>query len=378
MNEASRSGEGDSSASQMLSLIQSLILREKVAGAHRGQVEELLPKRLDASTRIDASTQSGASAHFTTGEDGAPETLSDFADRFGIDSESLLSWLKHTESLCLQSAKAGESIAYLGPIYSYSYLAACKHFGLASELVPVSDIAAAFEEVDRGHATYGVVPIENSTDGRVVDTLGMFARSPAKICGEVLLPIHHCLLGRGSRSEIREVRSKPQALSQCRNWLSNHLPDAKLVEVSSTAAAAREASETAGIAAIASYEAGVHHGLSVIEKNIEDNQTNVTRFAIIGSSEPSPTGRDKTSLMFQLEHKPGALASAMTQFQTAGVNLTWIESFPLPNAPNEYLFFVELEGHRESGAVASAIANLERESPKLDVLGSYPKGLQPV
>ena len=310
-------------------------------------------------------------------EDTEPERMAlcrKIAGQSQATAEQVRDWLRHADSLCLAMRGADETVAYLGPMYSYSYLAAAKHFGLSARLVPVATIQAAFEEVARGQSKFAVVPIENSTDGRVVDTLGMFARLPVQICGEVNLPIHHCLLGNCLREQVQEVQSKPQALSQCRRWLAEHLPDARLVEVSSTAVAAAQAAASSDVAAIASFEAGIHHGLQVIDKNIEDNRKNVTRFAVIGDRTTAPTGEDKSSLMFQLEHKPGALASAMVIFQAAQVNLTWIESFPLPDAPNEYLFFVELEGHRQQEHVAAAIKKLKSESPRLDVLGSYPRG----
>lgn len=306
--------------------------------------------------------------------DDLAETM---AQEFGGQRNALVHWLRHTDSLCgrLGQPTGGGAVAYLGPIYSYSYLAAVKHFGMAAELVPVTTISAAFDEVRRGQAAVSVVPIENSTDGRVVDTLGMFAKSPAEICGEVLLPIHHCLLGRCKRAQVQEVQSKPQALSQCRGWLAEHLPHAQLIEVGSTAAAAAEASRREGVAAIASMEAGIHHGLNVIDENVEDNSQNVTRFAIIGNQRKAPSGCDKTSLMFQLEHCPGALAKAMVTFEESQVNLTWIESFPLPNHPNEYLFFVELEGHQNEAEVARAVAELEQHTRRLEILGSYPRGV---
>ena len=296
------------------------------------------------------------------------------ASEFGLPPDPLTSWLRHAHSICLAQVPTKASIAFLGPIYSYSYLAAVKYFGLGANLVPVRSIAAAFDAVRRGESKFAVVPIENSTDGRVVDTLGRFASSPVKICGEVLLPIHHCLLGMCPRAEVKEVHSKPQALSQCRHWLAERLPDVKQVEVASTATAAATAAEQSGVAAIASREAGVHHGLNVIDENIEDNQQNVTRFSVIGNAENEATGNDKTSLMFQLQHEPGALANAMVAFQASQVNLTWIESFPLPNCPNEYLFFVELEGHRDSETVSAALTALEKHTRHLDVLGSFPKG----
>lgn len=290
-----------------------------------------------------------------------------------LKSEQVAEWLRHTASVSFQPLSSKTRIAYLGPQYSYSYLAAIRHFGEASNLVPVATIGAVFQELLRDQSKFGVVPVENSTDGRVVDTLGMFARYPVHICGEVLLPIHHCLLGRCSRNEVTEVHSKPQALSQCRTWLAQHLPDARLVEITSTAAAAKLAAEKPGVAAIASREAGVHHGLHVIDANIEDNANNVTRFVILGGSPAEPTGKDKTAIMFQVPHKPGALADAMLVFRKSRLNLTWIESFPIEGSRAEYLFFIELEGHQERPAIRQALKQLEKQALRLEILGSYPK-----
>ncbi len=264
-------------------------------------------------------------------------------------------------------------IAYLGPEQSYSYLAAVKFFGAASNLQSVPSIAAVFEEIARDHARYGVVPIENSTDGRIVDTFTMFIRTPVQICGEILLPIQHNLLARCNRSEIRTVYSKPQALSQCRGWLAQHLPDVRCVEATSTTAAAKIAASEPGAAAVASIEAAIDNGLEVIARSIEDNPHNATRFVVIGKDTPSASGHDKTSLMFQVPHKPGALADVMVLFKNSGINLTWIESFPAPGQPNEYYFFVELEGHREQPQVAKAIETLRRDALRLEWLGSYPR-----
>jgi chorismate mutase / prephenate dehydratase len=275
--------------------------------------------------------------------------------------------------LTYQSAVRPTSIAYLGPEFSYSYSAAAKFFGPSLGLTPVNTIGAVFEELSHPHCKYGVVPIENSTDGRIVDTLTMFIRNPILICGEVLLPIHHSLLSNCPRNEIVEVYSKPQAFSQCRDWLINHLPNAQWVEVASTAAAAKIASTTPNSAAVASREAGLHHGLDIVAENIEDYRDNVTRFAIIGNEQVAATGDDKTSLMFQVPHRPGALADVMVMFRDNGLNLTWIESFPVPGKANEYFFFVELEGHRSQTNVGAALKSLEANSLRFDFLGSYPK-----
>ncbi len=262
-------------------------------------------------------------------------------------------------------------VAYLGPEYTYSHLAAIERFGQTAELTPVGTIAAVFEEVERGHSEYGLVPIENSTDGRVTDALDSLARSSVKICGEVPLRIRHCLLGIGTRSEVKRVYSKAQPLSQCRNWLGKHMPDTQLSEVASSADAAQKAARDPQAAAIASRQAGTNYSLSVLARNIEDNRDNVTRFAVIGAESGRPTGNDKTALVFELDHQPGTLADSMGIFKRHKLNLTWIESFPLPGQRGRYLFFVEFQGHAGDLRARRAIASLEKKATRLTVLGSY-------
>ena len=262
-------------------------------------------------------------------------------------------------------------VAHLGPAWTYSHLAALHRFGTSVEFVPVASISAAFEEVNAGHSHYGVVPLENSTDGRIADTLDNFSRLPVKICAEVPLRIHHHLLAACDRTAIDTVYSRPQALSQCRNWLARHLPDARLVEVASTSAAAETAARTPRAAAIASRQAGVHHGLDILAENIEDVAGNTTRFAVIGHADASRTGHDKTSLMFEIEHRPGGLADALAIPKKQRLNLTWIESFPLPGEERGYVFFVELEGHRDDPRVRRAIRSLEERCKRVVILGSY-------
>jgi len=262
-------------------------------------------------------------------------------------------------------------VAYLGPLYSYSYLAAIERFGTSVELAPVSTIAVVFEELNRGHADFGVVPLENSTDGRVVDTLGMFARLPVRICGEVQLRIHHNLLAKCPRNEIQEVYSKPQALSQCRDWLAKHLPTARVVEMTSTAAAAQLAAQKPGAAAVASRLAATNYGLDLVAENIEDNRHNVTRFAVIGGDAAPRTGKDKTAVMFEIPHQPGSLADVMAIFKREKLNMTWIESFPLAGSNSEYLFFIELEGHQTDFKVKRALQLLAKKTVRLEILGSY-------
>jgi chorismate mutase/prephenate dehydratase len=264
-----------------------------------------------------------------------------------------------------------QRVAYLGPEYSYSYLATIERFGESVDLAAVATIAAVFEEFNRGHVEFGVVPLENSTDGRVVDTLGMFARLPARICGEVQLRIHHNLLAKCRREEIQEVYSKPQALSQCRDWLAKHVPWARMVEMTSTATAAKLAASKQGAAAVASRLAASSYGLDIVAENIEDNQDNITRFAIIGSEAAPRTGKDKTAMMFEIPHKPGSLADVLGIFKRVRLNMTWIESFPMSGGNSEYLFFVELMGHQNDAKLRNALESLKRKTVRLEVLGSY-------
>jgi chorismate mutase/prephenate dehydratase len=264
-------------------------------------------------------------------------------------------------------------IAYLGPEYSFSHLAAVERFGQAVEFLRVGSIAAVFEEVNRGHADFGVVPLENSTDGRVADTLDMFMRLPQlKISAEVRLRIHHNLLANCEQGEIRRIYSKPQALSQCRNWLSKNVPHASLHEVASTATAAELAQREPGAAAVASRQAAVRYNLRILFSDIEDSPYNETRFAVIGTQECPRTGNDKTAIMFKISHQPGSLVETLNVFKQAKLNLTWIESFPAKSAKPEYVFFVDFEGHVEDPKVKRALTLLKEHCEMLSVLGSFP------
>jgi chorismate mutase / prephenate dehydratase len=264
-------------------------------------------------------------------------------------------------------------VAYLGPVYSYSHLAVVERFGNAVETIAVGSIAAVFEEVNRGHVDFGVVPLENSTDGGVSDTLEMFMRLPQlKISAEVRLKIHHNLLANCEQEQIRRVYSKPQALAQCRNWLGKNLPHADMKDVSSTAVAAQLAQQEPGAAAVASRQAAVRYGLRIVFENIEDYPHNETRFAVIGHQEAPKSGADKTALMFKVPHNPGSLVDALDVFKSNKLNLTWIESFPAKNGKKEYIFFVDFEGHVEDPKVKRSLNALAEQCEQLTVLGSFP------
>lgn len=266
-----------------------------------------------------------------------------------------------------------QRVAYLGPPFSFTHIAALDRFGSSSDLVPVNTIAAVFDEVNRGHADYGIVPIENSTDGRIVDTLDMFQRLPLRICGEVQISVHHNLLSRSPRSQIVEIYSKPQALSQCRDWLARNMPEARLIEVTSTSTAAQLARDKPGAGAVASRQAAVQYGVEIIANNIEDNPNNVTRFAIIGDHETKPTTHDRTALLLQIPHAPGSLSDALNAFKKNKINLTWIESFPLRGPESGYLFFLDFEGHVNDAKVKRTLSDLEKKAVALRLLGSYPR-----
>ena len=270
-------------------------------------------------------------------------------------------------------------VAYLGPKYSYSHLASVAKFGEAVEHVPVGSIAAVFEEVNRRHVQFGIVPLENSTDGRIVDTLDMFVRLPGlKIRAEVRLRVHHCLLGRCEWGQVQRIYSKAQALSQCRHWLGKNLPQARIVDVVSTAAAAEHAQREEFAAAVASRAAADAYQLNILAENIEDQPHNVTRFAVIAERSEERTGRDKTTLMLRLPNQAGALAKAIAPFEKNGVNMTWIESFPTSEGHADrdptYLFFLDIEGHADDEPVQHALEAVRKRCERLEILGSYPRG----
>lgn len=266
-------------------------------------------------------------------------------------------------------------ITYLGPPHSFSHMAAIDRFGHQVELKPVDTIATVFEELQRGHADFGVVPLENSTDGRVSETLEMFLRMPhIVISAEVRLLIHHNLVAAPNTdySNIRRVYSKQQALSQCRNWLNKHLPQAAQIPVSSTSTAAELAMKEPGSVAVASREAATNYGLRILAPEIEDSPYNETRFAVIGHQKCGKTGKDKTAIMFRLAHEPGSLVDSLDLFKQAKINLTWIESYPARTPKSEYIFFIDFEGHRDDSKVSRALKALEAHCRELTILGSYP------
>jgi chorismate mutase/prephenate dehydratase len=264
-------------------------------------------------------------------------------------------------------------VAFLGPQATFTHMAAMRQFGLSAQLVPLKSIPSVFEEVERGRANYGVVPVENSTEGVVNHTLDMFIGSDLQVIAEIMLEISHNLLSKtGNPDLISKIVSHPQPLAQCRHWLEANMPDVPLVDVSSTAAAAQLAVEDESAAAIASQAAAVQYGLQVVKAKIEDNPNNFTRFLVIGRKTPDRSGQDKTSIMFSVKDQPGILYRMLEPFSKRSINLAKIESRPMKQKAWEYIFFLDLIGHIEDTPIAEAIEELRNHCHFLKVLGSYP------
>lgn len=265
-------------------------------------------------------------------------------------------------------------VSYLGPPGSYCQLACLRHFGRSIETVAKERIEDIFRSVESGEVALGVVPVENSNEGGVNLTSDLLIESQARVCGEILLRVSHALLSREKRLEdIRKVYSHPQALGQCRGWLSRNLSSARVVETSSTATAAQRAAREEGAGAIASPLAAGLYGLRPLALKIEDYRNNFTRFFILGLKNVRRTGRDKTSLVFSIPHRPGSLSKALLPFAERKINLTRIESRPLKNNPWQYLFFLDLEGHETDPKVQRAVRELEKRAQRVRLLGSYPR-----
>lgn len=264
-------------------------------------------------------------------------------------------------------------VAYLGPKATFTHLACIRHFGSSARYNPVNSIKEVFSEVERGRAEYGVVPIENSTEGVVNHTLDMFVDSPLKIIGEVMQEVSHHLMSKTGKMEgIRHLYSHPHAIAQCRTWLENHLPDIPTTEVYSTAKAAEKCNEDRNAAAIASELAARLYGLKMVKQRIEDNINNFTRFLIISRKGLGRTGRDKTSIVFSIRDRIGALHGMLKPFSENGLNLTKIESRPSKKKAWEYVFFVDLKGHQEDAKVKAALKKLKEQCLFLKILGSFP------
>jgi len=265
-------------------------------------------------------------------------------------------------------------VAFLGPEATFTHMAARSRFGLSARYVPAATVAGVFAEVEKSVADLGVVPIENSTEGVVNSTLDVLIDSELCINAEIATTVSHCLLTRsGTLDGVQKVYSHPQALAQCRQWLSANLPNVAQIEVASTALAARLTRDDPVAAAVASELAGQLYDLKIARKKIEDEVRNVTRFLVIGREAAPPTGRDKTSILFSLKDEAGVLYKVLQPLADAGLNLSRIESRPSRKKLWDYVFFIDVDGHQSEPPVQAAIKALEERCQFVKVLGSYPR-----
>lgn len=269
-------------------------------------------------------------------------------------------------------------VAFLGPGATFTHTACIQYFGSSTNLRSQKSIGDVFDEVEKGKANYGVVPVENSNEGMVTHTLDRFVDFSSYICGEIFLPVSHCLINStGSFGDIKKIYSHPQAIAQCRKWLTANAPSIPVIEVASTALAAEMAREDVTIAAIASENAATAYDLAIVESKIEDIINNVTRFLVIGDKISEKTGYDKTSVMVSVKDEPGVLYKMLESFASFGVNLTKIESRPLKKKAWEYVFFLDMEGHVEDEDIKKAVSSLKERCQVMKVLGSYPRMRMP-
>jgi len=336
------------------------------------QILHLLNQRAEAALHIgDLKRRQAAPSYVPERE---AEVLSRLADagRGPLPAAAVTAVWREILSAC-RALEGPLVVAYLAPPATFTHQAARERFGEAAEYHPSRTIAEIFDDVERGRAQFGVVPVENSTDGAVNVTLDRLAHTELSICGELTLEIAQQLLSRAtSLADVKRVLSHPQGLGQCRGWLAEHLPDVPQEETASTAGAAEVAATDPHVAAIASELAGRLYGVPVLRRRIEDNPHNATRFLVLGRRAVGPSGRDKTSILFAMPNQPGALYRILEPFARTGINLTKIESRPAKRMPWEFVMFVDFEGHRDTPAVADALREAAERTVYLKILGSYP------
>ena len=289
-----------------------------------------------------------------------------------VSDEAMRAVFREIMSGCIALEKPLK-IAYLGPPGTFTHWAARSKFGDSVQYVPAASLEEIFEEVERKRADYGVVPIENSTEGGIRETLARFIDSPLQVCAEIVLEIHHSLLANCVLDEVRKVYSKGTVFGQVRRWLRTHLPRAETVEVSSTSRAAELAAGEPGAAAIGHAELAAAYGLNVLFDHIEDYAHNVTRFFVLGDHVSDATGDDKTAILCSVKDKVGALHDLLAAFKDHGINMTKIESFPSPTTAWQYYFFIDLQGHPDDDGTRKALDAMRQECESFKILGAFPR-----
>jgi len=360
----------------MTAIIPLSELRETIDGIDQ-QILQLINQRAQCAIEVARTKQA-------EGENGSfyrPDREAQVLRRIRelnpgpLSGDTTVHLFRELMSACLALEKPLE-VAFLGPQGTFTQQAVFKHFGHAVKDVPVATIHDIFQAVETGHCQFGVVPVENSTEGVIAHTLDRFMASSLQICGEVEIRVHQNLLGKmETLAEIKEVFSHQQSLAQCRQWLNNYLPGVPCTAVSSNAEAARLASLDNSKAAIAGLVAAELYDLHVIEKNIEDEANNTTRFIVIGCQQPCSTGADKTSILVSTGNQPGALHKILAPFAEHGISMAHIESRPSRQGLWEYVFFIDIDGHRDDADVAKALESLQNNVKMLKILGSYPKAV---
>ncbi len=335
------------------------------------KIVQLLNSRAQLSLKIGRLKAKANKSAYSPGRESAVYEKVTAQNAGPLSGESLQAVYREIMSGCMALEKPLK-IAYMGPPASFSNLAAMKKFGSSVKYVPVDSIIDVFAEVEHGRSDYGVVPIENSIEGAINYTLDMFMESDLKICSEISLEISHNLLAKCPMGKIRKIYSNPNVIGQCRMWLEANLPGVEIVEVTSTTKAAELAVKEKHAASIGSSLAAKCYGLNILAASIEDMQHNMTRFLVIGKVESKPTGKDKTSVMFSVKDRVGALHDMLVPFRKQKINLTKIESRPSKRKVWEYCFFVDMEGHHDDKNVRKAIEELQDVCTNFKILGSYP------
>lgn len=336
------------------------------------EIVRLLNERINVVLNIgEAKKESGAEIYVPSRERAVFEKIKRL-NQGPLPEESAHAIYREIMSAAL-SLETEMKIAYLGPEATFTHQAARNKFGVSVEYIPTGTISEVFDRVQNRSVDYGVVPVENSTEGAVTHTFDQFATTPLKICAEIYLPISLTLLANRPKEEVSLIFSKQEVFGQCRSWLNANMPNVKLSPVESTTKAVQLALETPGAAAIASVMASEMYDVDVLAKNIQDMQGNTTRFLVLGHSYGPATGIDKTSIVFGVKHKVGALYDALSVFKADNINMTKIESRPSKNKAWEYYFFVDIDGHADDPEVARALEELQEHCSLMTVLGSYPK-----
>ncbi len=351
-------------------------VRERIDSIDR-QIQELISERANWAQEVAKVKGEGLSAIDYYRPEREAHVLRMVVDRNGgpLSDAEMVRLFREIMSSCL-AQEDPLKIGFLGPEGTFSEQAVRKHFGHAAYGLPLGSIEEVFQEVASGNADFGVVPVENSGQGMIQVTLDMFLTSEARICGEVELRVHQCLLSTTDKLEnIKRVYSHPQSLQQCKTWLRVNLPDAECIAVASNAEAARKARDDRESAAIAGEIAGRVYGLITVAPAIEDRADNTTRFLVIGRNLFPPSGNDRTSILVTVRDKPGALYDVLQPFATHGISLNRIESRPAHTGKWQYAFFIDISGHVDDEALQAALKEMDPSAAQVRVLGSYPVAL---